>query len=130
MQKLIEIFEHTEPGYKSLIFFEGWRIALMNFQDNMVREKITYLERHDKTDEVFVLIKGECALYIGDGSDQVGNITLFVMEPERLYNVKKGVWHNIIGKPLSSWLIVENADTSIENSQRQVVNTRQLPIWK
>ena len=39
------------------------------------------------------------------------------MEPHKLYNVPKGIWHHIFTKEGTSVLIVENEDTSPENSE-------------
>ena len=49
------------------------------------------------------------------------------MERKKIYNVKKGAWHNLISKPGMSLLIVENADTGSANTDYSSVTTDQLP---
>lgn len=128
MKQLVEIFEHTGEDYKPLIDFNGWRVAILNDAPKFRRETTPYLERHNETDEVFVLLEGTCTLYIGDGcGDALGAVTLLPMEKKKLYNVKKGVWHNLIAAPGTSLLIVENTDTTKENSDYHPVTADMLP---
>lgn len=127
-QELVEITEHTGTGYLPLVDFESWRVAILNDDPACFRrDKTTFLERHRETDEVFVLLEGECTLYIGDGKEDLGTITPLVMEPRKLYNVKKGVWHNLIGNEKMALLIVENVGTGKENSDYLPVSTDMLP---
>lgn len=128
-QELLEVTAYEGPGYKALIYFENWRVALLNFDpEKFTREKVAYLERHNETDEVFVLLAGQCTLYIGDGKgEEAGCIEAAVMEPNKLYNVKKGVWHNLSGSEDMVLLIVENADTSKGNTDYYPVTTDMLP---
>lgn len=128
-QELVEISQYDGPGYKALIYFESWRVALLNYDPTrFARESVSYLERHNETDEVFVLLAGQCNLYIGDGEGkEAGNIEALSMEPNKLYNVKKGVWHNLSGSEDMVLLIVENADTSKANSEYYPVTTDMLP---
>ena len=127
--KLVEILQYEEPGYQPLVWFEGWRVAVLNYiPDEHRRQFISYLERHRQTDEVFVLLSGECSLYIGGAGGAPEDITLLPLEPNKLYNVRKGVWHSLIGEPGMSLLIVENADTSMENSDHFPVTADVLPV--
>jgi hypothetical protein len=65
---------------------------------------------------VFVLLKGRCALIIAGGQDQPDAFSTIAMEPQKCYNIRKGVWHNLILEDDGVVLIVENEDTSRENS--------------
>jgi ureidoglycolate hydrolase len=125
---LVEIRQNDEAGYKPLVYYEGWRVAILNDADKFRREHTTYMERHDQTDEVFVLLAGTASLYIGDGGDDSpGHITLLPMEPKKIYNVKKGVWHCHVSTPDAAILIVENADTAKTNSHYIAVTPDMLP---
>lgn len=125
---LVEIFQHDGAGYKPLVYFEGWRVAILNDHEKFRRENTQYLEKHLLTDESFVLLRGTCSLYIGESCDDApGSIISLEMEPEKIYNVKKGVWHNLKMTTGTALLIVENADTSKENSRFFTVTPDQLP---
>lgn len=128
---LLEISDYREPGYRALVYHEGWRVALLNDDPARFRpETLGYLERHNLTDEVFVLLSGECTLLIGDGdtAGSHGDITRVTMEKGKLYNVKRGVWHNLLGSPGMTLLIVENADTSRQNSDYSGVSVDEIPL--
>lgn len=115
---LVEITFNKDPGYKPLVYFERWRVAILNDDPEQFRkEKVHFLERHNETDEVFVLLSGECTLLVGGLGECPGAIEEVVMEPNKIYNVRKSVWHNLIGSEGFAVLIVENADTSKENSE-------------
>ena len=127
MIHLVEIFENTGEDYKPLIDYNGWRVAILNDAPKFRRENMPYLERHNETDEVFVLLEGNCTLYLGDGRDDLGQISLLPMEQKKLYNVKKGVWHNLTATSGTSILIVENTNTSEQNSDYFPVTPEILP---
>jgi mannose-6-phosphate isomerase-like protein (cupin superfamily) len=65
-----------------------------------------------ETDEVFVLLEGSAYLTIGLEMTRVD------LEPNKIYNVKKGVWHSHIMSPDAKVLIVENSNTSAANSEK------------
>jgi hypothetical protein len=115
--KLLEIREYTGPGYQPLIDFAGWRVAILNYIDEIHPARIDSVERHTATDEVFVLLKGEGVLFVGTGETSLDSLVPQVMEAGKLYNVKQGAWHTIVLSPDASVLLVENRDTGKANSE-------------
>ncbi len=109
----MEIKEHIGEGFAKLVFYQGWRVAMIHYADHFDQKNIKRYERHMETDEVFVLLKGEATLIV-DGEE-------YKMEPEKLYNIKAGTWHAIYMSKDASVLIVENADTSPDNSEYQEI---------
>ena len=107
----IEIFEYEGAGYNATMNFEQWRVAIANYGENFERKLSNRLERHMLTDEVFVLLQGEATLVIGNDR------TEYVMEPGKIYNVKKAVWHNIFMDESAKVLIVENHNTCRDNTE-------------
>ena len=89
----------------------------MRYSDTYQPEKIEKVERHVETDEVFVLLAGQCILFVGDGERRVERLIPQAMEPHKLYNVKRNVWHTIVFSRDASVLIVENRDTGDYNTQ-------------
>lgn len=139
-EQWLDIQTYTKEGYKPLIDFSSWRVAFLNYIDEIDPENISYLEKHLETDEVFVLLKGAGILFIGPGCENDPEITAYRMEPYKLYNVKKGAWHNIILTKDATILLVENRDTCEENSSYydltdaqkafiQETAERELPQW-
>ena len=115
-ESLIEIREHNQPDYMPLIDYQSWRVALMNYTADLLPEKINRMQKHTRTDEVFVLLTGRCILFIGEGDENVTKVHALDMELYKLYNVKKGVWHSHTFSEDARVLIVENRDAVVENS--------------
>ena len=107
----LEILSYDGTGYDPTMKFGHWIVAIANYEERFDREKYTKIERHMKTDEVFVLLDGSASLAIGMNREVVE------LEPCKIYNVKAGVWHNILIDKGSKVLIVENSDTSRDNSE-------------
>ncbi|MFX0016137.1 MAG: hypothetical protein ACFE98_16225, partial [Candidatus Hermodarchaeota archaeon] len=80
-------------------------------------ENIDFMSKHDETDEVFVLLNGKCILFIAEGNKRkITNLYAEDMVPYKIYNVKRGVWHNHTLSDDAMILIVENQDTTESNS--------------
>jgi ureidoglycolate hydrolase len=115
-ETLIEVREHNSADYKPLIDYQSWRVALMNYTSDLTPDKINRMQKHTETDEVFVLMAGHCILFIGEGEEAVTKVHAVNMEPYKLYNVKRGVWHSHTFSEDARVLIVENRDTVESNS--------------
>ena len=105
----LEICEFTGRGYDRTMISGSWCVAFLTQDDEYTVN--TYMERHLKTDEVFVLLKGEATLFIGPERSPV------TMVPCKLYNVTAGTWHNIVCSEDASVLIAENSDTDKSNTE-------------
>lgn len=114
--RLLEIHTHEGPAYRPLVDHGAWRVAMLNYCDELLPENLTRLQRHDETDEVFLLLQGRCILFIGDGAEAAGEVAAVDLAPGKVYNVKRGVWHNHTLSPDASVLVVENRDTTYDNS--------------
>jgi hypothetical protein len=113
---LLEVRAYTGEGYQPLVDYEAWRVAILRYEDALLPENIAEMQRHDETDEVFVLLKGHCILFLGEGHETVTRIHAVDMLPLKLYNVKRGAWHTHTLDKKASVLIVENRLTTDENS--------------
>jgi mannose-6-phosphate isomerase-like protein (cupin superfamily) len=127
-EKLLEIREFIAPGYQPVIDYDKWRVAILNYLDEIKPENISYFERHNETDEVFVLIKGRGILFVGEGEDILENIFPQILEVGKIFNVKKGVWHSVILSTDGSVLIVENRNTGRENTDYITLDRGQRDI--
>jgi hypothetical protein len=115
-EKLLKVRHHVAGGYKPVIDFETWRVAILNYSDDLRPENITSLQRHNETDEVFVLLRGRCILFLGQGDDTITQLFAEDMKPMKVYNVKKAAWHTHTLSEEAMVLIVENRDTTYDNS--------------
>lgn len=106
----IEIYDYTGESYEPTMNYGEWRVAFMNYADEL--EKLNKYERHLETDEVFVLLQGKATLVVGEEQEE------HKMEKFKIYNVRRGVWHGIVYSKDARVLIVENHNTTDENSEK------------
>jgi ureidoglycolate hydrolase len=116
-ERLLEIRAYNGGGYQPLIDHGTWRVAVLRWEQSMLPEKLEFMERHTQTDEVFVLLKGQATLILGDSELRAESTYQQAMEPEKLYNVKRNAWHTIVLSLDASILIVENQDTGEINTE-------------
>ena len=84
------------------------------------------MQKHDETDEVFVLLSGRCILFIGEGTEKIEEISAVDMEPMKIYNIKKGVYHTHTLSEDAKLLIVENQNTDDSNSPKINLSNKNL----
>ncbi|MFW5801645.1 MAG: hypothetical protein ACOCVC_06405 [Spirochaeta sp.] len=117
-ESLLRIAEYTDDGYRPLVDFNGWRVAVLNYHDELLPHNLQDLQRHDETDEVFVLVSGRCLLYTGEGETEIGRIYGTDLQPGIVYTVTRGTWHSHTLSRDARVIIVENTDTGEHNSPR------------
>lgn len=125
VESLLEIREYTEVGYRPLVDYGEWRVAVLNYIDELLPQNLHAMQRHELTDEVFVLLAGHCILYLGQGDAAVEAIYAQDLEPFKIYNVKRSAWHTHTLSEDARLLIVENCDTANENSPFIPLNAEQ-----
>lgn len=118
----LEIYTHTERGFKPMVNFGSWRTAFSNGPSTYERKEIRSLSRHLETDEVFVLIRGSCLLVTAGNGDAPAELTKTWMETGKMYNVTRGTWHSSIQLPGTTVMVVENSDTGKHNSESREIS--------
>ncbi len=116
-ESLLEIRDHRGEGYQPLVDYADWRVAILNYLDNVRPDLNNIMERHLETDEVFVLTHGKGVLLIGGNGAQPHMVQPEVMDIGKIYNVKRNGWHTILLTRDASVLLVENKDTGDANSE-------------
>ena len=114
----IEVKEYTGEGYSPVIDYESWRVATLNYIDELEVPNIDNMQKHLLSDEVFVLLKGDFTLFTAGNGEEPGEIHATKLEPYKMYNVKAGVWHTHTLDEDASVLIVENRNTCDANSPK------------
>ena len=124
----LDILEYTGESYCRLVSGAKWTVAALNYAERFDEKNIVDLERHNLTDEAFVLLAGEAALLVGERAERVK------MEPLKVYNVRAGAWHNIFVSRDARVLVIENADTSKDNTEYRDLKTgkvfRKRPVFE
>jgi ureidoglycolate hydrolase len=124
-ETLMEVKEFTGIGYSPVVDYGQWRVAVLNFIDEIILERLNTLERHNETDEVFVLLKGKVFLFLGEGNDRAEKIHVTEMQPCKIYNIKKSVWHGCTMSEDASILIIENKNTDKSNTSFYTLSEEQ-----
>jgi len=133
MEPLIETYTYSEAGYKPCLITPDWQAALLNYADSQAYSAMNKLEKHDKTDEVFVLLGGTATLIAAEfDGDTIVRWDIQPLKPGVIYNIPIAGWHNIAMKENAQILIVEDANThlndvtyrSLTEDQQQELQTK------
>jgi len=116
-KEFVEIANYHGQGFKPLVTFENWRVAVLRYLEKLELHNISEMERHTKTDEVFILVTGTGELIIGGNSDKPVNITMYDMKIGELINIKRNTWHTLSLSKDAHVIIVENDNTDFDNSE-------------
>jgi len=125
-KEFIDVVTYEGVGYKPVIDFETWRVAILRYCEELEIQNLKTMQKHNESDEVFILLNGNCTLFVGGKGDAISEIDGMVMEPLHLYNIKQGVWHTHTLDKNATVLIVENQNTSDHNSPTKVLDEKQL----
>ena len=109
----MDLFEHKDSGFNPFLITPKWQMAQLNFCSDQALENISRLDIHHQTDEAFFLINGEVVLVESEIVDANIVFYLELMKHSIIYNIRKNTWHNIIMKPGSQVLIIENSNTHL-----------------
>lgn len=130
---MLETYEWTGEGFEPLVFTEHWQAALLNWEPLFDRANLDEIERHNHTDEVFVLLRGRAVLFT---RPEGGELQAVEMTGGNIYKVPAGVWHNIVATRDVSFLIVENRDTHLRDTEIRPISADELaqldallPAW-
>lgn len=107
-----------------------WTVGIKNWKPFNDIEQIGNLERHNRTDELFVLLKGSCTLVYG--TEEEGDLSLKTVEmrPHAVYQIPPTLWHNTIMTKEAKLLLIENSDTSMENSDLRDLTKEEVSFLK
>lgn len=125
-QSELNMYQWDQPGYKPLVFSHDWQVAILNWEPAALVTAITEVERHNCTDEIFILTRGAAALVT------INKEGLKVTEaiPGAIYNVTTGSWHTVIGTRESSWIIVENKNTHINDTEMRPLTVDEFQTFR
>ena len=115
MEDLIKVLEYEGIGYQPILACRDWRVAILNYHEELLPENINNFQKHSLTDEAFVLLKGHCILFVAE-DESLQKIHAIEMKPYKTYDVKKGTYHTHTLTEDAMVLIVEADDTCDDNS--------------
>lgn len=127
LDNLVTVSDYNGGGYKPLVDFESWRVAVLRYLDELLPHRLETVECHLETDEVFILVEGRCIMFLADvEGGEITRLNAVDMQPKKFYNVKKGVYHTHTLTEDAHVIIVENQDTGNHNSKKIKLSQAQI----
>lgn len=114
-------------GVKRAVESGDWFVGIKNYKPGNDKDLFTSMERHFATDEVFVLLAGKCTLVIDvSPKGMCEELSCVPMEAGKVYCIHKSVWHTTVTSKDAKLILVENRNTSMENSEVLELSAAQL----
>jgi mannose-6-phosphate isomerase-like protein (cupin superfamily) len=117
-------------GMQRVFENEKWTVGIKNWKPANDITGIDCLERHNKTDELFVLIEGSCTLISANEVNGKLEFDAVKMEPDKVYNIPATLWHNTITCKDTKMILIEDSSTSMENSDILSLDADQIAAIK
>jgi ureidoglycolate hydrolase len=127
--RLIETYFHAGPGYEPFLVRSGWQVAQLNFLPEQLAAHINRVERHTRTDEVFIMCQGGAILVAAEEGKEGLRFKAVRMKPGVTYNIPAGVWHNIAMMPGDLIIIVEKDNTHHTDVEYRSFSRREQTAW-
>ena len=119
-------YEFTGEGMHRVFENEKWTVGIKNWKPATDITGIDNLERHNLTDELFVLVAGSCTLISAQESEGKLRFSATVMEPNKVYNIPATLWHNTVTKPDTKMILIEDSNTGMDNSDICPLSAEQI----
>lgn len=113
---MIRIGAHKDGGFGVVAEYGEWKVGLLRYNERFSR--LGEMELHLLTDEVFILSEGKATLYTDKETVR--------MEQNVAYTVPAAVWHHIVVDETATVIVVENRNTSIENTEKKYFDQKEI----
>src|SRR4030042_4853290 len=119
---LVETGSCFEQKFQPVIQTGEWRVAVLRQCAKVMPGDIQRIERHNETDEVFILTIGKADLIIVEEAGNKQHPHVIPMQLNVAYNIKKSVWHHVNLSEDGHIFLFEKANTSTENSDYKMLD--------
>ncbi len=133
----MEILKYAFEGEGMTRVFENekWTVGIKNWKPMNDIANINNMERHNESDELFILLNGRCTLLFANETANGLDIQAVEMEPMKVYNIPKTLWHNTVTQKDTKLALIEDSSTGSANSdnldltEAQIAKVRELVKW-
>ena len=124
----MEILKYAYEGEGLTRVFENekWTVGIKNWKPMNDIANINCLERHNGTDELFILLKGRCTLLFANETADGLDIQAVEMEPLKVYNIPRTLWHNTVTQKDTKLALIEDSSTGSANSDEIALTEAQI----
>ncbi len=109
---MLTVKKAEKPGFDAVFTNERFKCAFITKSAQYSFGPVTEMKRHNETDEIFVLLKGEAVMLTMED----GYFTETPLSEGFAYNVSRGTWHYLALSADAEVFVAENADTTNQNS--------------
>ena len=109
-------YEFSGEGMQRVFENEKWTVGIKNWKPANDVTGVDCLERHNLTDELFVLIEGACTLVYAHETEIGLEFGSVKMEKDKVDNIPATLWHNTITQKDTKMILIEDSNTSMDNS--------------
>jgi mannose-6-phosphate isomerase-like protein (cupin superfamily) len=124
----IENFEFTGEGMHRVYENTKWTVGIKNWKPANDAAGIDCLERHNETDELFVLLAGRCTLIYANEGPVGLDIMAVEMQGNRVYNIPATLWHNTVTTRDTKLVLIEDSATGSNNSDVLPLTAAQIAL--
>lgn len=125
MQKILE-YTFEGEGMTRVFENEKWMVGIKNWKPMNDIANINCLERHNETDELFILLNGKCTLLFANETEDGLKIEAVPMEPLKVYNIPRSLWHNTVTQRDTKLALIEDSSTGSANSDNLDLTEAQI----
>ena len=124
----MEILKYSFEGEGMTRVFENakWMVGIKNWKPMNDITGIDRLERHNETDELFVLLNVKFTLVFDNETEEGLKIEYVPMEPMKLYNIPATLWHNTVTQKDTKLCLIEDSATGAANSNELMLTAEQI----
>lgn len=115
-----------EAGMHRVYENKKWTVGIKNWKPQNDIAGIDCLERHNETDELFVLLEGRCTLLYANETETGLAIAAVEMEKNRVYNIPQSLWHNTVTRKDTKLILIEDSNTGTDNSDVRLLTVEEL----
>ena len=124
----MEILKYSFEGEGLTRVFENekWMVGIKNWKPMNDIANINCLERHNETDELFILLNWKCTLLFANETEDGLKIEAVPMEPLKVYNIPRSLWHNTVTQRDTKLALIEDSSTGSANSDNLDLTEAQI----
>jgi hypothetical protein len=129
MSMEIQSWEFGAEGLRRVYENSKWMVGIKNWKPANDVANVDCLERHNETDELFILLSGSCVL-LSANEKQGGVLELSAtkMVPGKVYNIPRSLWHNTVTSKDVKLILVEDSATGSANSEVIQLDAGQIAV--
>lgn len=122
----IESYEFSGEGMQRVYENKKWTVGIKNWKPSNDIDGIDTIERHNQTDELFVLLTGSCTLISAEETKDGMVFDKVEMEPDKVYSIPMTLWHNTITAKGTKMILIEDSNTGESNSNFYKLSKKEI----